>query len=90
VGLVAAGAAIAPAGIRTGTIAALANGRYQENKGRQNLTSSASDIVDLLHVLPGDYRLARRSLSALPTTLTDESAIAAAAMTGDSNSPIAG
>ena len=40
---------------------------------------------------PSDpYNAARRSRKALPTTLTDESAIAAAAMIGESSSPKAG
>jgi hypothetical protein len=38
----------------------------------------------------GNYNLVSRSRSALPTTLTDDSAIAAAAMIGDSNSPNVG
>ena len=36
------------------------------------------------------YSRVTRSRSALPTTLTEDSAIAAAAMIGDSNSPNAG
>ena len=36
------------------------------------------------------YNAARRSRSALPTTLTDDSAIAAAAMIGDSSRPNSG
>ena len=37
-----------------------------------------------------NYSLVSRSRSAFPTTLTDDSAIAAAAMIGDSNSPNVG
>ena len=39
---------------------------------------------------PRNYSRVIRSRSALPTTLTEDSAMAAAAMIGDSNSPNAG
>ncbi len=44
----------------------------------------------LIEIKSTDQRTARRSLRAFPITLTEESAIAAAAMTGERSQPIAG
>jgi len=40
--------------------------------------------------LSGLYKTSRRSRSALPMTLTEESAIAAAAIAGDNKIPVTG